>query len=269
MLKDKVNLILFIFLILGISLLLYPSIADYWNASRSTKVISEYNDGLKNLSSETIEREYNRAVEYNKKLLTRNNSQDKIKEMDDYYNILKVGNNDVMANIYIPSINVRLPIYHGTDENILQSGLGHIEWTSLPVGGVGTHSAITGHRGLVSARLFTDIDQLEPGDIFKIYVLDKELDYQVDNITVVEPHETKDLLIDKDKDLVTLVTCTPYGINTHRLLVRGKRIDGPLDLSHITSEAYRIKPTVVAAVMIIPASIIFGAINLAMDRRRK
>lgn len=269
MFKDKINLILVIFLILGISLLLYPSIADFWNESRSTKIISSYDKDIKNISSETLREEEKRAHFYNEKLMTRANSQDQIEEMADYRNILHLGGNDIMATIYIPAVNVRLPIYHGTEENVLQAGLGHIEWTSLPVGGLGSHAVITGHRGLVSARLFTDIDQLEIGDIFKIYVLDKELDYKVDRITVVEPHETQDLLIDKNKDYVSLLTCTPYGINTHRLIVRGERIDGPVDMSHISSEATRIKPLVVAAVLAVPASIIFGIVIVAINKRKR
>lgn len=269
MVKDKVNTILIAFLILGISLLLYPSIADYWNSSRSTKVVEGYQEGVKSSSKELLEREYKKAVTYNKELLSRENSQEHIKSMEQYKNILKLGGSDVMATVYIPSINVRLPVYHGTDENVLTSGLGHIEWTSLPVGGKGTHAAITGHRGLVSARLFTDIDQLEIGDVFKVYVLDKELDYKVDYITVVEPHETKDLLIDKNKDYMTLVTCTPYGINTHRLLVRGERIDGIEDISYLSSEAVRIKPLTIAAIMIVPASIIYAFIILSVNKRSR
>lgn len=269
MFKDKVNVILVVFLILGISLLAYPSIADYWNASRSTKVVEEYQDNVKSTSKDRLDKEYERTRTYNEELLTRKHSLDHIKAMDDYNNLLSLSGSDVMATVYIPSINVRLPVYHGTEESVLQSGLGHIEWTSLPVGGKGSHAAITGHRGLVSARLFTDIDQLEIGDIFKIYVLDRELDYRVDHITVVEPHETQDLLIDPDKDYVTLITCTPYGINTHRLLVRGERIDGLEDLSYLSSEAVRIKPLTVAAIMIIPASIIYALVSLKISKRSR
>ncbi|MDD7306734.1 MAG: class C sortase [Peptoniphilaceae bacterium] len=267
MFKDKVNVVLVIFLILGISLLAYPSIADYWNASRSTKVVEDYQDRVKSYSKDRLDKEYEKAQAYNKELLTRKHSLEHIKPMDNYKNLLSLGGSDIMATVYIPSINVRLPVYHGTEESVLTSGLGHIDWSSLPVGGKGTHAAITGHRGLVSARLFTDIDQLEIGDIFKIYVLDRELDYKVDQITVVEPQDTKDLLINPKKDYVTLITCTPYGINTHRLLVRGERIESLEDLSYLSSEAVRIKPITVAAIMIIPASIIYALVSLKLNKR--
>lgn len=270
MFRDKINLILVIFLILGISLLLYPSIADLYNANKSTKIINEYNDSIKALSEKEIEDVFNKAKNYNQRLIKKRFSQDMSpSELKEYNSMLKFGANEAMAMVDIPSINIRLPIFHGTDEVTLQSALGHIEWTSLPVGGESTHCVITGHRGLVSARLFTDLDQLIPGDVFTIRVLNRELFYKVDEITIVEPHEINNILIEKGKDYTTLLTCTPYGVNTHRLLVRGYRIDDLFDVSHVSAEAVRIKPFVVASIMTIPTALILGAIILIIDKNRR
>ncbi|MGO1580306.1 MAG: class C sortase [Peptoniphilaceae bacterium] len=270
MVKDKVNLILIIFLILGFSLLLYPSIADLWNASRSTKIISDYNKNLEKFSDEEINKELEKARKYNQKLLKKNHSTDMSdEELKEYFSNLNLGLGDVMARLEIPSINLRMPIYHGTDEKVLQSALGHIEWSSLPVGGESSHAVITGHRGLVSARLFTDIDQLIEGDTFNIYVLKEKLTYEVDQISIVEPHEINNILIEEGKDYVTLLTCTPYGINTHRLLVRGHRVDGGSQFVDLSSEASRVKPFVVASVITIPAALILGISMLLVDKKRR
>lgn len=267
--KDKVSIILAIFLLIGISLLLYPSISDFWNASRSTRVSNEYDEEVANLSHKKIQDILEDARAYNDRLLNRSYPTTMTEEeLADYYEQLSLENSQVMANVEIPSVNISLPIYHGTSDNILQSAVGHIEWTSLPVGGLGTHSTITGHRGLLSARLFTDIDQMVEGDVFYIYVLGEKLTYLVDQIKIVLPHEINELLIDPNEDYVTLLTCTPYGINTHRLLVRGHRIENEEAELYLISEATPVKPVYVALVLMVPLSIAVIILLLYFDKRR-
>lgn len=267
--KDKVSIVLTIFLIIATSLLLYPTVADYWNASRSTRIVKEYSEELASSSRRKIETILEEARVYNKKMEQRQFSTEMSDgETEEYYSALKLGSTDIMARVEIPSINMSLPIYHGTRDQILQSAVGHMEWTSLPVGGIGTHSVITAHRGLISARLFTDIDQLALGDLFYIYAVGEKLSYQVDQIKTVLPHERDDLLRDPEKDYMTLLTCTPYGINTHRLLVRGSRIENEEISLPLTSETPRIKTIYLAMIVMIGLGI-FSSLILFYKNKRK
>ena len=191
-----------------------------------------------------------------------------------YSGLLNVDGSGIMGYIEIPKISVSLPIYHGTGEAVLQVGVGHLDWTSLPTGGEGTHTVLSGHRGLPSAKLFTHLDQMEVGDTFQLRILDEVLTYQVDQILIVLPEETSDLVIQKGKDYCTLITCTPYGINTHRLLVRGQRVETTEEVQavRVTAEAVQVETTIVAPILAIPVLllVLFGmAVYDTVKKQRK
>lgn len=223
MLKKLSNIFIALIFILGLSLLIYPSFSNYWNQRHQTRAIASYEEKVENLTEKQYQKLWNDAISYNTNLKqTLHNLNEEETKL--YENTLNVTGTGMMGYVEIPKINVSLPIYHGTDAEILQIAIGHIPGTSLPVGGESTHCVISGHRGLPSAQLFTDIDQLKIGDTFMLQVLDQTLYYKVDQIKTVLPNETSDLNIVEGKDYCTLMTCTPYGVNTHRLLVRGHRI---------------------------------------------
>lgn len=228
--KEKVIIFLFVLMIiLGLGIILFPIISNYANQLQYKRVIGDYADKIEKNSETKNNQMLKEAREYNSSLITTNIVdvfQNPIQtNSPKYLSILNVDDNEMIGHISIPKIDVRIPIYHGTSSDILQKGVGHLEGSSFPVGGKSTHAILSAHRGLPSSRLFTDLDQLKEGDIFYIYVLDEVLAYQVDQILVTEPSETDALKIVDGKDYVTLVTCTPYAINTHRLLVRGERIE--------------------------------------------
>lgn len=229
--KKKVfsGIILGIVIIAGLSLMLYPTVSNYINSLGYHRVIDDYRDNVLKLSNEECEEMLAAARAYNAELAEGSGSLSTLSDerRKVYESLLDVNGNGVMGYITIPSINVSLPVYHGTDEATLQSGIGHMEGSSLPVGGVGTYTILTGHRGLPSVRLFTDIDSLSEKDTFSLHVLNEVLTYEIDNIETVLPEEVASIKIDKDKDYCMLMTCTPYGVNTHRLLVRGRRIETP------------------------------------------
>lgn len=223
--KNISTIILVLIFFVGLSLLLYPTISDYWNSFHQSRAIASYVDAVDNTDEQKLDEMRKAAQAYNEKLLSKQNryemsDQDKA----EYESLLDVSGTGVMGYVEIPSIKVSLPIYHGTDNTILQIGVGHIEGSSLPVGGPSTHCAISGHRGLTSSKLFTDIDQMAEGDIFKLYILGETMTYEVDQIRIVLPDELNDLKIEEGQDYCTLITCTPYGVNSHRLLIRGHRI---------------------------------------------
>lgn len=254
--KQKIpSLLLGAALLLGLSLLLYPSFSDWWNSFHQTRAIRSYAQNVEALDENRFSLLWEEADRYNETLLIRDNrfvlSQ---WEQEAYHRILNTENNGIMGYVEIPAIDVLLPIYHGTQERVLQVAVGHLEWTSLPVGGESTHCVLSGHRGLPSARLFTDLDQLRAGDTFSLHVLGQELTYTIRETMVVEPHETEDLMISEGEDLCTLVTCTPYGINSHRLLVQGVRGMTPekAKVMHITADAVPVRPVVAAAIAAIP-----------------
>lgn len=257
--KNASTVFLFLIFFIGLSLLLYPTFADWWNSFHSTQAIASYAEEVANLDDEKYDALWSDAWDYNRSLWERPNPYVLSDEqMSAYEQLLNIGGNGIMGYIEIPELKITLPIYHGTDEAVLQIAVGHLEWTSLPVGGSSSHCVVSGHRGLPSARLFTDLDKMVEGDIFLFRVLDEVLTYEVDQIRIVEPHEVEDLHIVEGEDLCTLVTCTPYGINSHRLLVRGHRIDN-LEDSHVvrvTADAIQIEPIIVAPFVAAPMLLI-------------
>ena len=268
--KHLITILLFLALLAGLSLMLYPSFSDWWNSVYTTQVITDY----VNLIQEMDEDEYagliEAAQEYNMSLLDRENGYKTTPEQQAAYNgLLNFAGNGVMGYLEIPNISVSLPIYHGTSEAVLQIAVGHLDWSSLPVGGESTHTVISGHRGLPSAKLFTNLDRLREGDVFYIRVLDEVLTYEVDQILIVEPHEIDSLMISKGKDYCTLFTCTPYGINTHRLLVRGHRIatEEEREVRMVVNEGIVIRPVVVAPIVALPMLFIL-LIWLLIPKRR-
>ena len=247
-----------IFLILvflvGVVLLLYPTFSDWWNSFHQSRAVTSYIDKVTDLNNEEYEEMLEEARAYNAQLArTRTDYELTEEELERYNAELNVSGTGIMGYVDIPSIKVTLPIYHGTEEAVLQTAVGHIESTSLPVGGANTHCVISGHRGLPRARLFTDIDRLVAGDIFTLNVLDEVLTYEVDQILIVEPYDLSCLQIIPGRDLVTLVTCTPYGINTHRLLVRGHRIEtGKVSTVRVMADAIQVNKTLVAVFIAVP-----------------
>ena len=264
--------ILVLILLTGLSLLLYPSVSNYWNSLHQTKAISKYAEDVVNLDNDTYDQLWQDAASYNQSLLTRSNPYLLSDEQKaEYDRLLDVSGLGVMGYIEIPSIDCSLPIYHGTEESVLQIAVGHLKWSSLPVGGESTHCVLSGHRGLPSAKLFTNLDKLQAGDIFLLRVLDEVLTYEVDQILIVEPQETGALRIEEGKDYCTLVTCTPYGINTHRLLVRGHRIDNIEEAKtvRVTADAIQIEPLLVAPVVAIPILLLLMILLLLPKQPRK
>ena len=228
-----------ILLIIGIGIFLYPTLSDYYNSLHQTKVVEGYISQVKNINKSEKNSILNSASEYNSKLpknITPDLNLNKIQKKE-YNSILNIDKAGLMAFIEIPKLSKKMPIYHGTEASVLEVAIGHIPGTSFPIGGKGTHAVISGHRGLPSAKLFTDIDQLNKGDVFLIHVMDKKLTYEVDQILITAPDDISPLKIDKNSDLVTLVTCTPYGVNSHRLLVRGHRIPNKKISMTIMSDA--------------------------------
>jgi sortase A len=257
--KHLSTIILILIFLVGLSLVLYPTIADYWNSLHQSRAIATYAEEVAHIDTEKYTTVWQTAIAYNRNLRERDNifilsDEQKVA----YDELLNIGGNGVMGYIEIPSIGVSLPVYHGTDEAVLQIAIGHLEWTSLPVGGESTHSVVSGHTGLPSAKLFTNLNQLTAGDTFLFRILDETLTYEVDQIKIVLPHETDDLLIQDGKDLCTLVTCTPYGVNSHRLLVRGHRVENAeiAKTIRVTADAMQIEPLIVAPLVAVPMLIV-------------
>ena len=269
---NYITLLLFLILLAGLSLLLYPSVSDYWNSLHQTRAIATYAEEVANLNQDQYDEIWAAAESYNASLTDRVNAyllSDAQKE--EYQQLLNVSGLGVMGYIEIPSIDCSLPIYHGTEESVLQIAVGHLEWSSLPVGGESTHCVLSGHRGLPSAKLFTNLDKLREGDIFLLRILDEVLTYEVDQILIVEPQEVGALQIVEGQDYCTLVTCTPYGINTHRLLVRGHRIDNVEEAKtvRVTADAIQIEPLLVAPVVAIPILLLLLILLLLPKQPRK
>ncbi len=253
--KHISTILLILVLVVGLSLLLYPSFSDWWNSMHQSRVITDYVNLIEELDEDEYAGLLEAAEAYNRSLLYRTNGYTVTPQQQAQYNgLLNITGTGVMGYVEVPSINVSLPLYHGTEESVLQVAIGHLEWSSLPVGGEGSHCVVSGHRGLPSAKLFTNLDRLREGDLFYFRILDELLTYEVDQILIVEPTEVDSLMIEKGKDYATLFTCTPYGINTHRLLVRGHRVENPEEelVHHIISEAIVIKPVVVAPLVAVP-----------------
>ncbi len=255
-------------MIIGLLIMGYPSFSDWWNSYHQSRVIASYVQRVANMDTAEYDRMFAEAQQYNSELALKTNRylMDEA-EIARYSNTMNVTGDGIMGYIDIPKINISYPIYHGTDENVI--AIGHIEGTSLPVGGIGTHSALSGHRGLPSARLFTDIDQLVVGDTFMLQILDRTLTYEVDLISEVLPEELQRLEIDPAMDYCTLVTCTPYGINTHRLLVRGHRVENAAAQVRVVADAIQIRAEYVAPLVMIPMLTVLLVILLIRTGRKK
>ena len=269
--KHMSTIFLCLILLIGLSLLLYPTFSNWWNSFHSSQAISTYSEQVANLDDNKYNEIWNAAWEYNQKLLERHNSYVLSEEtLKTYRELLNINDSGVMGYVEIPSLGVALPVYHGTDDAVLQVAVGHLEWTSLPVGGESAHCVVSGHRGLPSARLFTDLDKMAIGDIFWFRILDEILTYEVDQIRIVKPDETEDLLVEEGKDLCTLVTCTPYGINSHRLLVRGHRVENQevAKTVRVTADAMQIAPVIVAPFLAAPVLVLL-MIMLIIPKNKK
>ena len=264
------TILLVLIFIAGLVIFAYPTISDRWNSLHSSRVIMAYAETVSGLSDEEYERYYAAAESYNQNVLERDNLfTPSDEERAEYTTLLNVENSGIMGYVEIPVIKVSLPIYHGTSEDVLQTAAGHLDWTSLPVGGPSTHAVISGHRGLPSAELFTKLDRLAEGDRFMIYVLNETLTYEVDQIHIVLPEDMNDLQITRGEDYCTLVTCTPYGINTHRLLVRGHRVETAAGHSgRVPAEAIQLEPMLVAPFIAAPLLLVMFLMMFANDGRQ-
>ena len=256
---------------IGALLLLYPTISDYWNSFHQSRAIASYAEQVADLDENAYDRLWEDARIYNKTLGDRMNRFVMAEEQKKAYAaLLNIADNGVMGYIEIPKVRCNLPIYHGTDEAVLQVAIGHVPGSSLPVGGESTHCVLSGHRGLPSAKLFTNLDELETGDVFMLRVLDETLTYEVDQIRTVLPNELGDLAIVEGEDYCTLVTCTPYGINSHRLLVRGHRVENHAGAStiRVTADAMQIEPLQVAPLVAAPILVVMLVVVLIPHRTK-
>lgn len=261
------TIILVLILVAGVGIFLYPSVSDWWNSMHATRAIAGYVDAVADMSGQEKEDMINAARAYNEKLPNGVNFNLTDGEYAEYESLLDITGTGIMGYVQITAIGVNLPVYHSVDEGVLQIAVGHIPGSSLPVGGERTHAILSGHRGLPSAKLFSDLDQIVEGDTFTLNIMDQTITYMVDQIRIVLPEETDELAITDGKDYCTLVTCTPYGINTHRMLVRGKRIDNIIGEVVVVSEAVRIPNYIVAPAICIPLLFIILLIMLIYYRR--
>lgn len=255
----KVVIILTIGFLIGVSVLLYPAISNFWNSKTQSRAIEDYEAVLEYLEPEDYTALFQGAYDYNDALYQTNFPLTDYERVPGYFEALKVEGTSIIGYVKIDKIGVEIPIFHGTSEEVLNRGVGHLQGSSLPVGGESTHSVMSAHRGLPSAKLFTDLDRLEYGDTFQVIILDQILTYQVDQIKIVTPREYEDLLIVDGMDYCTLFTCTPYGINTHRLLVRGVRIETIVEkpVIYVSNEAFRIEPLLVMPAVAAPMLFVF------------
>ena len=269
--KNRSSIILILIFLVGLSVMLYPTVSDYINQKNQSRAVASYSEEVENLSDVDYQAYFDAADDYNRRLAETPDAFYRPEEVSGYTDTLDVSGTGIMGYITISKIGVELPVYHGTSDGVLQVAAGHLEGSSLPVGGAGTHAVISAHRGLPSAKLFTNLDELEAGDTFTITVLDRVLTYEVDQISIVLPTETDLLQPVEGKDYVTLMTCTPYGINTHRLLVRGKRIENAENQKHIrvTADALRIEPIIVAPALAVPMLLVVLVVMLAVPHLRK
>ena len=265
------TIILVAIFLVGLTVLLYPTISDFWNEKRQSKAVMNYDDLIEDLTPEDYSAFFEAADAYNQKIRNMSFPFMNHKSIaEEYYNTLDVNGDGMMGYITIDKIKVQLPIYHGTSDKVLNSAVGHVEGSSIPIGGESTHSVLSAHRGLPSAKLFTNLDKVEIGDIFTIRILDKTITYQVDQILIVLPHETDALNIVAGEDYCTLVTCTPYGINTHRMLVRGTRIENVEEkkVINVITEAYQIDPLIVTPAVAAPILAVLLIVLLVKSGRK-
>lgn len=267
--KNIINIFLAVIVLAGLCLLLYPTFSDWWNSLHQSQAIASYVEKVEGMSQEEMDALLEQAHAYNQRLWDKGNRWlPSPEEAAEYRSLLDVTGTGIMGYVNIPVIDVSLPIYHGTDEAVLQIASGHIEGTSLPVGGESTHAAISGHRGLPSARLFTDLDRLGEGDLFTVTVLGRTLTYQIIQIRIVLPEDTSEMDLYRGEDYCTLQTCTPYGVNTHRLLLRGKRVANNDEALLAAAEAVRVPTYVVIPAVGVPMLFILLAILLIFYKRR-
>lgn len=268
--KKGTTILLVLVLLIGSSLLLYPTVSDRWNAYHQSRMIISHAENVAKLSEDECERLISAASDYNKTLVGKSDRWNLTdEESKTYYSLLISDSTEIMAYVEVPKIKVSLPIYHGTGNAVLQEAIGHLEGSSLPVGGKGTHCVLSGHRGLPSAKLFTDLDKLSEGDTFLIYTLNQTLTYEVDQIRTVLPTDLSTLEIDPEQDYCTLFTCTPYGVNTHRLMIRGHRIETEKDYSvPITAEALQIDEITVALIIGVPMLLLIFVVTLLLPRKK-
>lgn len=266
--KSKVGILLVLILFAGVCIMLYPAISQYWNSKTQSRIVENYENVISSLSEEDFKKFFEEATAYNKALFELDDPLYDYKKISGYNNILNVSNVGIMGYITIEKLGVELPVYHGTSSDVLNIACGHLEGTSLPVGGQNSHCVLSAHRGLPRAKLFTDLDKMECGDTFTITVLNKTITYQVDQIKVVNPDEVRNLTIEEGQDRCTLLTCTPYGVNTHRLLVRGTRIENAKPMIYVTSDAYKIDSIVATPIVAAPILLIL-LIYLLVKYRHK
>ena len=261
--KKKTTFILLISFFIGLSVLLYPSISSYWNAKTQSEAIVDYESMLAQYKPEDHTAIFEEANAYNQKLAQLDDPFSQHSTLTEYGSVLNIGSSGMMGYITVPKISQELPVYHGTSEGVLSVAVGHLEGTSLPVGGESTHCVVSAHRGLPTATLFTHLDRMEVGDLFYFTILDRTITYEVDQIRIVEPDDASLIQIVEGKDYCTLLTCTPYGINTQRLLVRGHQVDTTQTRNlYVANEAYRIEPLVVMPIVALP--IIFALLIYVM-----
>ena len=264
--RDKVGIFLVLMLFIGVCGLLYPSVSQYWNSKTQTRAVENYQALLDSLKEEDYTAFFLEAEEYNKALFELEDHLVDYRFLEGYDQILNISGNGIMGYVSIQKLGVEIPVYHGISTEVLNIACGHLEGTSLPVGGENTHCVLSAHRGLPHAKLFTELDKMELGDTFTVTVLDRTVTYQVDQIKVVRPHEIDDVRIIEGADHCTLLTCTPYGVNSHRLLVRGTRIENAAPVLYVTSDAYRIDSLV--ATPVVAAPILFILLIVLMVKYR-
>ena len=266
--KNKSTIILILVFFVGLSVMLYPTISDYVNQRNQSRAVASYAQDVDNMTDADYSGYFDAADAFNAQVAANEYALYRPDQLTGYADTLDITGTGIMGYITIAKIGVELPIYHGTSDSVLQIAAGHLEGTSLPVGGASTHAVISAHRGLPSAKLFTNLDQLEVGDTFTITVLDRELTYEVDKISIVLPTEVDELKVVDGKDYVTLMTCTPYGINTHRLLVRGHRVTAPENLKRIrvSADATRIEPILIAPLLLL---LLIGLLVSGRKRKQK
>jgi len=259
---------------IGLCILLYPTISDFWNEKRQSQAIMDYDSLLADLKPEDYTEHFKKAEDYNRKLRLISSPFIGYSTLDkEYYSTLDVNGDGMLGYITIEKIKVQLPIYHGTSDKVLNSAVGHVEGSSLPIGGKSTHSVLSAHRGLPSAKLFTNLDKMEIGDVFTITILNRTITYQVDQVLIVLPDKIEEMQVKNGEDYCTLLTCTPYGINTHRMLVRGTRIENIEEEKkvNVITEAYQIDPFIVTPAVAAPmlgALLIFLMVKSSKDKKK-
>ena len=268
--KNLVTIILVGIMLVGTGLIAYPSFSDYWNSFTQSRIVMEYADNIANMDREEYKRIISSAEQYNTELRSKSDRWAMTADEETAYNAeLNIDGKGNMGYITIPKIDQKLPVYHGTSDSVLNSSIGHLEGTSLPVGGAGTHCVLSGHRGLPSARLFTDLDKLKEGDTFTLTILNEMLTYEVDQVRIIEPSDYSLLQIEEEGDYCTLMTCTPYGINTQRLLVRGRRIDNPNGEAQVIADAIQIEASYVAPFIAVPMVFVLLLWMFLAERARR